>query len=75
MEKMIERPTRVTVKDKDGNILLSDIINKDSKIVHDEEKGIVDLYNAKGDRIWHSIVPEDIKIEVSDVFADKEAEQ
>jgi len=74
MEKMIERPTRVTIKDKDGNILLNDIVNKDNKIVHDEEKGTVDLYNAKGDRIWHSVV-QDIEIHLSDVFADKEEKE
>ncbi|MEM2759874.1 MAG: hypothetical protein QXU32_06620 [Nitrososphaerales archaeon] len=67
MEKVIEKPTYVTIKDKHGNMLLAkSLLGSNSRIVHDESSGVIDLFTGE-QRIWHSRIDNDAKIEFEDV--------
>lgn len=64
MEKLIERPTYVTIKDEKGNTLLGrSYLEAESKVIQEEKTGNIDIFNAKGERIWHSTLAETDQIE------------
>jgi hypothetical protein len=68
MEKVIERPTYITIKDRKGNTLLvRSYLETDSKVVHEENTGSIDIFNAEGERIWHSTLAETDQIEYENV--------
>lgn len=64
MEKLIERPTYVTIKDKKGNTLLArSYLEAESKVIQEEKTENIDIFNAKGERIWHSTLTDTDEIE------------
>lgn len=63
MEKIIDKPTYITIKDKDGKeVLGKSLLDKDTKVVYDEEKKFIDIFNSKGERIWHTSVTQQLQI-------------
>jgi hypothetical protein len=61
VEKVIENQTIIEIKDQ-GNTLLKDLVKEDYKVIHDEGNQTIDIFNEKGERVWHSAVSDNVEI-------------